>query len=248
MEWLHFRESASTWSHAVGLLLALPATVSLLRASRGNLLKQFAFLIYGLSLAACYGGSTLYHGVRTSSGGLALFATLDYIGIFLLIAGTSTPPALVVLRGSWQWGTLTGIWLLAAVGISLRLTVVQMPLLVSTGLYLAMGWGMFVCYFELIRVLTPRGIRLLLLGGLLYSIGALFNVLHWPALWPGVFAAHEVFHLFVLAGSAVHFWFMLTVVAPFTRPALVSVPHRTKLTPAPAFRQTLRPSTAEPTA
>jgi hemolysin III len=232
MEWLHFREPVSAWSHALGLLLAVPATLLLLRRSGGNRLKQLGFLIFGGSLAACYGGSTLYHGVRGSWEEIAWFATLDYIGIYLLIAGSITPVALVVLVGRWRWGSLTLAWLLASLGITLRLTVHGIPLPVTTALYLAMGWGVLACYFELARALPPRAMNLALLGGFFYSAGALLNVLHWPVLWPGVVGPHEVFHVFVLAGSTAHVLFTLTVVAPFGRPAAAAVPARPALVPA----------------
>jgi hemolysin III len=232
MEWLHLREPVSAWSHAVGLLLAAPATAALLRRSDGNRLKQLGFLIFGLTLAACYAGSTLYHGAQASAAGLEWFATLDYIGIYLLIAGTVTPVALVVLEGRWRLGTLALAWGLAACGIVLRLTVHSMPLLVSTALYLAMGWGILTCYFELARALTPRAMNLALLGGLFYSTGAFLNVVQWPVLWPGVVGPHEVFHLFVLAGSTAHVLFALTVVARFERPATAAVPARPALVPA----------------
>jgi hypothetical protein len=80
-----------------------------------------------------------------------------------------------------------------------------------------MGWGILVCRSQLEQSPKPIDLRLAFLGGVLYSVGAMFNLLHWPVLWPGVFAAHELFHLFVMAGSLAHFWFMLAVVAPYER-------------------------------
>ena len=224
MEWLHFREPVSAWSHALGLVLALLATLALLRHGAGSRLKQFGFLVFGLTLAACYGASTLYHAARATPARIAWFDALDHVGIFLLIAGTVTPVALIVLEGRWRWGTLALAWLLAACGITLRLSVRDLPLPVTTALYLAMGWGVLTCYFELARALSPRAMRLALLGGLFYSLGAFLNVLHWPVLWPGVVGPHEVFHLFVLAGSTAHVLFALRVVAPYERPVAVPAP------------------------
>jgi hemolysin III len=224
MEWLHFREPVSAWSHALGLVLALPVTLLLLWHSERSRLKQFGFLLFGLTLAACYGGSTLYHAARVTPARLEWYDALDHVGIYLLIAGTVTPVALVVLEGRWRWGILTLAWLLAACGIALRLSVRDLPLLVTTGLYMVMGWAVLTCYFELARALSPRAMRLALLGGLFYTTGALLNVVRWPVFWPGVFGSHELFHLFVLAGTTAHVLFALWVVAPYERSTPVPVP------------------------
>jgi hemolysin III len=214
---LEFREPFSAWTHCASLLLSLPGTLLLWRAGRGDRPKQFGLLAFGLSLAACYAGSTLYHGVRLPERQLAWFETLDFIGIYLLIAGTVTPVALFVLRGRWRWGLLTFVWLLAAVGIGLRLTSAPLSRAVSTGLYLGMGWAAVLAYSELVRALSHRAVRPVLLGGLLYSTGAVLNHVGWPPLWPGAFSAHDLFHLFVMGGSLSHYWFMVKVVAPLER-------------------------------
>jgi hemolysin III len=217
VSWLQFREPVSSWTHCAWLLLALPATLLLWRAGRGDRLKQVGFLVFGLGLTACYAGSTLYHAVRLPERQIAWFVTLDFIGVYLLIAGTITPLAVVVLRGRWRWGLLTSTWLLAGGGIGLRLASAPMSRLISTAVYLGMGWAVLLASVELLRVLSRRAVRPALLGGLLYSTGAVLNHVDWPPLWPGVFSAHELFHLFVMGGSLSHFWFMLTVVAPFER-------------------------------
>lgn len=218
MSWLDFREPFNAWSHGAGLLLSLPATLLLWRLSRGDRVKQFSLLIFGLSLSLCYAGSTVYHGVRLPEEEVErLFATLDYIGIYLLIAGTTTPLAVVVLRGKWQWGTLGITWLAAAGGIGLRLAGVEISRFLSTGIYLAMGWAVALSYFELARIVSYRAVWPAALGGAMYSAGALLNYHHWPTLWPDVFSAHELSHLFVMAGSASHVWLMLRIVIPAQR-------------------------------
>ena len=217
MNWLPLREPVSAWTHGAWLLLSLPCTLLLWRAGRGDLLKQLGFLAFGLGLVACYAGSTLYHGVRLPARQVAWFATLDFIGVYLLIAGTVTPVALVVLRGRWRWGLLTSTWLLAAGGIGLRLASAPMSRFVSTAIYLGMGWAVALAYFELVRTLSHRAVLPAVLGGLLYSTGAVLNHANWPPLWPGRFSAHDLFHLFVMAGTLSHFWFLLRVVAPFER-------------------------------
>jgi len=98
-----------------------------------------------------------------------------------------------------------------------------------------MGWGFLVGYFAAARVLTPQALRLAWIGGLIYTVGAAIHLSEWPALYPGVFAAHEVFHLFVMAGSAVHFWFMLRVVGPFEWPAELVLAEPEAATPVPTL-------------
>jgi hemolysin III len=227
VDFLNPREPVSTWSHALWLLLALPGTLLLWRRGSGDRTKQLSLLTYGLSLAFCSAASTLYHGVRPTGHRLATFALLDYIGIYFLIAGSYTPIAWNLLRGPWRRGILVLVWLWAAAGTLLRLADVTLPPWLSTGLYLAMGWGAVFCYFEVARRLSCRALLPIPVGGLLYSLGAVCNLLRQPVLWPGVFQAHELFHLFVLAGSLVHFRFVLRVVVPFAPgPGMPSlVPH-----------------------
>jgi hemolysin III len=212
----------SAWSHCAGLLLALPGTLLLWRRSSGDQpAKRLCLLVFGLSLASCYAASTLYHGVRIPARRLALFDRLDRIGIFLLIAGTYTPLAWSLMRGRWRWVTLTTIWSFTAVASGLLAIGGPFPPLWTTGLYLGMGWGVVVCFTELARVVPRRALRPLVAGGLLYSVGAVLNLLRWPVLWPGHFGGHELFHLFVLGDSVAHYRLMLRVVVPFApRPDL----------------------------
>jgi hemolysin III len=218
MDWLHVREPVSAWTHGAWGLFCLPATLLLqLRAGR-DILKLIGFTVFGLSLAVCFAGSWLYHAVPPS--GMPLCVRLDYIGIYLLIAGTYTPVVLVVLRGRMRWSMLALIWLMGAAGITLRAFAIPLPDEVSTTFYIMMGWVSLLCYVELARRLSHRALCLLWVGGLIYSVGAVMNVLHWPALWPGIFGAHEMYHLFVMAASLCHFVFMVRVVAPYDCKAL----------------------------
>lgn len=217
---LDFREPVSAWTHGAGVLLGLPGTLLLWRLARGDRPKQLALLVFGLSLVFCYAGSTLYHGVRLSPAKIALCETVDQIGIYLLIAGTYTPLAFTLLRGRWKWGSLTLIWLLAVLGIGLRCVVWDSPRWLYTGLYLAMGWGVVACYFELARVLSHRAMFPAVLGGVFYSLGAVVNLVRWPVLLPHLVGPHEVLHVFVLAGTLTHFGFMVRRVVPFERTPL----------------------------
>src|SRR5262249_7166218 len=157
--------------------------------------------------------------------------TIDHVGIYLLIAGTVTPPAAILLHGRWRQGTLFGAWCLAGLGIGLQLAWPTSPAWVYTLIYLSMGWGLCLGYFEMARVLPTGGMRPIWLGGLLYSIGALINMADWPNLAPGILGAHELWHVFAIMGSFCHFWFMVRWVAPFERRCAVSA--LTLTTPVP---------------
>jgi hemolysin III len=210
-----FREPANAWTHLSGMMLALPGIMVLWLSSRGNPGKRISLLIYGASLVLCYGASTLYHGIRVPSDRLGPFIRLDSEGIFALIAGSYTPLAWNLMRGRWRVGTLTVVWGTAALAIALLASGRRFSPILGTSLYLAMGWGVVVCYARVAQVVSHRALMPLVLGGLFYSVGAVLNLMGWPALWPGVFGTHALFHLFVIAGSLTHFWFILKVVVPF---------------------------------
>jgi hemolysin III len=234
------REPVNTWTHGLWLLLALPGLLLLLRCGRGDLGKRICFLIYGLTLVFCSACSTLFHGVRLSREAIQTLDTLDHIGIYLLIAGTYTPIVWTFLHGRWRVGILSLVWSWAAAGIGLQLSFAALPGWLTTGFYLAMGWGAIFCYTEVARLTSHRALVPIVAGGALYSLGALFNLLHAPVLWPGVFQWHELFHVLVVAASALHFSFMLTVVDPWAEaptPSMIPVHERPQRAWADAWPQ-----------
>jgi hemolysin III len=192
--------------------------------ARHHQLKALSLLIFGICLTFCYTASALFHAVPFHGEPLSWLQRLDHIGIYLLIAGTYTPVAWALLRGTWLWGTLTTVWTIASVCAARVWCGGVFPIWVSTLIYLAMGWGSLVCYRELARTYSHRALLPMPLGGVFYSVGAVFNLARWPVLSPGVFAAHELFHFFVIAGSACHIFFMLTVVVPAPGPFALRVP------------------------
>ena len=214
MDFLDLREPVSTWSHFAGLLLALPGTYLLWKRSAGDRGKRLSVLVYGVTLVFCYSASTLYHGVRLPAAGIAEFARLDGVGIFALIAGSYTPIACCLMRGRWRRWTLVVVWGVAATATVLIASGRHFSPVLATGLYLGMGWGAVVCYYEVAQVVSHRAMLPIIIGGLSYSVGAVFNLMHWPVIYAGVFGAHELFHLFVLAGSLAHYLFILKVVVP----------------------------------
>lgn len=215
MDLFDLREPVSAWSHGAWLLLALPGSVLLWRRADSHRARQVILLGYTICLVFCAMASTLYHGVQRRGADLSSYLLFDHIGIYLLIAGSYTPIAWTLMRGPWRYGTLAFAWMSATLGIAMHLVWAGLPIWLTTGLYLAMGWGSILCYNELARYLSFRLLRPIVLGGAFYSLGAILNVLRWPVVWPGVIGAHEIFHVFVVAGSVAHYRFMLKVIAPW---------------------------------
>jgi hemolysin III len=214
---LDLREPVSAWSHALWLVLSLPATYLLWRRCGDSLGRRISFLVFGLSLALCYLGSAAFHGVRGSRADLDLYDRFDHVGIFLLIAGSYTPIAWNLMCAPWRSWVLGLAWGAAAVGSLLYLGLGVLPPAIGTAIYLGMGWGAIFCFMELAKRMSTHRLFPLLLGGVFYTVGAVINLMHWPAFWPGVFGAHELFHILVMAGSLSHYLFMLNVVIPACR-------------------------------
>jgi hemolysin III len=239
---LQLREPINAWSHGAGMLVAIPVTwllwkrciaayecgnvVSQTGGARYQRIKALCLVVFGITLTLCYGTSAAFHGAGLSGAPLTRLQRLDHVGIYLLIAGTYTPIAWGLMRGPWLWGTLTAAWTTAIVCGSRVLYGDLMPMWFSTLTYLIMGWGALFCYNELARTHSHRKLLLLPLGGFFYSVGAVLNLTHWPALVPGVFAAHEIFHFFVITGTTCHVLFMLGVVIPSSDPAALAAPTR----------------------
>lgn len=210
------REPVNGLTHAAGGVLAVAGLVVLLAtaASARRVDQLVAFGVFGLSLISLYTASSLYHLLPLSPSGVAKLRRLDHMSIFVLIAGTYTPFCLLALEGTWRWGLLSLIWVLALCGVLLKLLWMDAPRWLSVVLYLGMGWVALIAAPALFRAVDVGGMAWVLAGGLTYSAGALVYALERPNLVPGVFGFHEVWHLLVMAGSACHFWAVLRYVAP----------------------------------
>jgi hemolysin III len=208
------REPVNGLTHMAGGLLAVVGLGVLLATSTGRLDQYVSFGVFGLSLISLYFASSLYHLLPLSPAGVARLRRLDHMTIFVLIAGTYTPFCLLALDGKWRWGLLTLIWSLALCGILLKSLWMDAPRWLSVVIYLSMGWVAVIAVPALLRAVPPAGITWVLAGGLVYSAGALIYGLKRPNPIPGVFGFHEVWHLFVIAGSTCHFWAVLRYVAP----------------------------------
>jgi hemolysin III len=207
------KDPFSCFSHLLGVLLAIPGLVWLIVRADGEPWRTVAFAIYGASLILLYAASTLYHWAPGAPAKQDLLRRFDHTAIFLLIAGTYTPVCLVTLRGPLGWSLLGVMWGCAVAGTIIKLFFPQLPRWLNPVLYLGMSWVGMVALVPLLRTLPLSGLGWLLLGGLSYTTGAVIYGVQRPNPYPNAFGFHDIFHLFVLAGSALHFVFMLRYVA-----------------------------------
>lgn len=206
------RNPMSGLTHFVGALLAVAGLVALLlRASAGTRWHMVSYAIYGAALIALYTISTLYHWLPLRESAVAVMRKLDHLMIFIFIAATYTPICLTVFRGPWGWTMFGVIWGLAAAGFVTKFVWMHAPRPLYVGLYIAMGWTALIFMLPLARAISHAGLLWLLAGGLLYSIGAVCYTLKRPDPFPGFFGFHEVWHLFVMAGSLAHFVMVYTL-------------------------------------
>lgn len=208
------REPFNGISHFTGALLSLVGLVLLLALSSGKPWHVTGFLVYGGSLVLLYTASTLYHSLHGNRRHIERLLMFDQVAIYALIAGTYTPICLVPLRGPGGWTLLAIVWGIALVGIGMRLGWRKAPPWVPIALYLLMGWMSVAALGPLSIALPATALNWLFAGGIVYTVGTVFFALQRPRLWPGVFSSHELWHVFVLGGSACHFVMMLRFVTP----------------------------------
>ena len=205
------------YSHAITAPLALLATVVLAVMAAGNTARQVTVLIYGATMVLLFSGSALYHVGNWSQRTREVLRRLDHSNIFLLIAGTYTPIAFAVL-GGWQRVVILGaVWGFSLVGVGIAVGGIKLPRALYVGLYLIVGWVALLAIPAIFARVGLGGATLLLVGGLLYSVGAACYALKRPRLWQHVFSYHEVFHLFVIAASATFLVFITTYVISVPR-------------------------------
>jgi hemolysin III len=198
-------ELANSVSHGLALLAATAAVpVLVVNAARhGSAINIAAASVFAATMLLLYSASALYHAIP-HAGAKRLFRKLDHGAIFLFIAGSYTPFALGALGGPWGWTLLGIVWALAAVGVTLKVLDRMSHPFLSTSLYLAMGWLVVIAVKPLFTHVATPGLVLLAAGGLAYTLGVVFFVFDSRLRY-----SHFVWHLFVVAGTACHFFAVL---------------------------------------
>ena len=202
-------ELASSIVHGVGIVLSIAglATLVAFAALHGDALAVAACAVFGTSLVLLYTASTLYHSISLPAAKPALRA-FDHIAIYVLIAGTYTPFTLIALPGAWGWSLFVAVWAMALAGSVLELGLLARYRRLAVLLYVGMGWIGMIAFRPLSAHLQAGGMLLLIGGGLAYTLGVPFY------LWRRLPYHHALWHVFVLAGSVLHFLAVLLYVLP----------------------------------
>ena len=195
-------ERINSISHLIGAVAAVVglSLLLVLSARKGDAIKIVSVAVYGTAMVLLFLFSTLYHS--TIGRAKAVLQKFDHASIYLFIAASYTPFMLVSLRGAWGWSLFGVVWGLAALGIAIDISArADRRRILPIVIYLLMGWLVLVAFFPLMRALPPDAIVWLVIGGALYTVGIIFFALDGRLRY-----AHEIWHGFVLAGSAAHFY------------------------------------------
>lgn len=205
------------FTHFIGVILSITATFLLIIKSNDSqsLIGVISISVFGISMILLFTASTLYHWLKLSEEGIKKLRKADHIMIFIYIAATYTPICIIVLKGYIGWLLLIAVWLVAIFGVIIKLFWMNAPRWLSTLIYVLMGWLAVVVIYPLFSSLEIDALLWLFTGGLFYTVGAIIYALKKPDPFPGILGFHEIFHLFVLAGSFSHYWVMYKYISIF---------------------------------
>ena len=214
----HIKEPGSAITHFIGMVMAIFASVPLLfkAAREPDRIYIISMTIYAASLILLYAASTTYHTFDISEKVNTILKKIDHMMISVLIAGSYTPVCLIVLKGRLGIILLSIVWAIAIAGILIKAFWVYCPKWVSSVLYIGMGWTCVLAFTQLLNNLSPAAFGWLLAGGIIYTVGGVIYALKLPLFNSRHknFGSHEIFHLFVMAGSACHFVVMYAFLLP----------------------------------
>ena len=214
----HIKEPGSAITHFIGMLMAIFAAVPLLikAAHEPGRIYIISLTIYAASLILLYAASTTYHTFDISPKINTILKKIDHMMISVLIAGSYTPVCLIVLKGRTGLILLSIVWAIAIAGILIKAFWVYCPKWVSSVLYIGMGWTCVLAFTQILNNMSPAAFGWLLAGGIIYTVGGVIYALKLPLFnnRHKNFGSHEIFHLFVMGGSACHFVVMYAFLLP----------------------------------
>jgi hemolysin III len=190
--------------HQVAFFVSIPQGVAVVVAAAGAV-SRIGAAVYAVSLSGMYGASALYHRLKWSPPALVRMKRLDHSMIFVLIAGSYTPFALLVLHGPWSQVILALAWAGALFGITVKLLSMERLRVLGGAMYIVLGWLVIIALPQLVHGLSSTGLALLFAGGALYTLGAVVLWRRWPDPNPRWFGYHEVWHSMVVGGSVCHY-------------------------------------------
>ena len=205
-----FREPISSLTHLLGAFLSLIGLILLIKYSLdvSNAYNTIILAVFGVSSILLYCASSTYHQCLSSEKVIKILRRVDHSMIYVLIAGTYTPICLIALKGRIGTFLFLGVWLLAFIGILLKIVWFDAPRWLYTGFYILMGWISVFAIVPIIRAVSLGGFMWLLAGGLFYTIGAVIYATKRPKINLKFFGFHEIFHIFIMLGSLCHYILM----------------------------------------
>jgi len=214
---IKIKDPGSAITHFIGMIMAIfAATPLLIKAAREpDMVHVVSLSIFIGSMILLYAASTTYHTLDISEKWNKILKKIDHMMIFVLIAGSYTPVCLIVLGGRQGYTLLTVVWGIAIIGMIVKALWITCPKWFSSVIYIVMGWVCVAVFGTLLRTLPAQAFLWLLAGGIIYTIGGVIYALKLPIFNQNhkYFGSHEIFHLFVMAGSICHFIFMYHYVA-----------------------------------
>lgn len=200
------------WLHQVCFFLSLPAGLVVV-ANAHSPRARMAAIVYAIGLSTLFAVSATYHRRQWSLTARPRMKRLDHATIFVMIAGSYTPLCLLALGGSLGGTMMLAVWVAAGTGVVFALTGIAEKRVVGLAIYISLGWAVTLLLPELAHRLSTIDLVLLLVGGLLYTVGCVFMGTRWPDPYPTVFGYHEVWHVMVVMAAACHYVVILTVVS-----------------------------------
>ncbi len=207
-----FKDPVSGLTHLAGMAMGVVGLVYLLSVG-GTGIVTAPVAIYGVSLVLLYAASSTYHLLHVSPAVRARLRLLDHSMVSVFIAGSYTPFCLIGLQGSIGTAVLVAIWSMAALSLIKSFLWINSPRWVTAGIFVAMGWLVVVAAVPLAEAVSLDVFLLILGGGLAYTVGAAIYAKKWPNPWPPTFGFHEIWHLFVMLGSGLHYVAILKLVS-----------------------------------
>jgi len=205
------REPVNGLTHLGGAIAASIGLITLLIVGRSGTARIISLFVYGLSLVALFSASAIYHLMITSPGCLQTLRKIDHSAIYLLIAGTYTPFCVIAFTGFFHWGLLAIIWTIALAGILVKIFYVKAPRWLNATVYVVMGWLCVIAVGQMPSTLPVNSMVWLIVGGVVYTLGAVIYATKIFNFIPGIFGFHEVWHIFVLLGALAHFVSVMTL-------------------------------------
>jgi hemolysin III len=200
------------YTHLAGAIASLAGYIILLLNCGGSATRIILATVYSICAMFIFACSSIYHGQKEAEDDTNPWRKLDHIAIFFMIAGTYTPISYIYLDVYWRWSIIGVQWLLVIIGLIFKLIYIKGPRWLTILIYLLMGWMALIPLGQFLTTMPFASIVLLFAGGLAYSLGAIIYAIKKPNPFPGIFGFHEIFHLLIIVGAALHYVVVFTAI------------------------------------